>query len=193
MLLKAIAVDTGGTFTDMVVLDQDTGEVLWTNKSPDLAILHGQWSSPTYSVLGGQPQVIFAGGDGWVYSFDPKGDGKKGAKELWRFDANPKEAKWILGGRGTRNNIIATPVVYDGMVYAAVGQDPEHGEGMGHLWCINPKLRGDVSPTIAIGKDGKPIPFKNRRRLQVVIKGMGESVRKNPNTAELWHYGQRTE
>ncbi len=176
-----------------IAMNRNTGEVLWTNKSPDLAILHGQWSSPTYSVLGGQPQVIFAGGDGWVYSFDPKGDGKKGAKELWRFDANPKEAKWILGGRGTRNNIIATPVVYDGMVYAAVGQDPEHGEGMGHLWCINPKLRGDVSPTIAIGKDGKPIPFKNRRRLQVVIKGMGESVKDNPNTAELWHYGQRTE
>lgn len=176
-----------------IAMNRDTGEVLWTNKSPDLAILHGQWSSPTYSVLGGQPQVIFAGGDGWVYSFDPKGDGKKGAKELWRFDANPKEAKWILGGRGTRNNIIATPVVYDGMVYAAVGQDPEHGEGMGHLWCIDPKKRGDVSPTIAVGKDSKPIPFGKRRRLQVVIEKMGESIKPNPNSAVLWHYGQETE
>ncbi len=57
---------------------------------------------------------------------------------------------WILGGSGTRNNIIATPVIYDGLVYVAVGQDPEHGEGIGHLWCIDPTKRGDVSPTLAV-------------------------------------------
>ena len=54
-------------------MDKNTGKVLWTDSSPAKNILHGQWSSPTYAVLGGQPQVIFAGGDGWVYSFDPQG------------------------------------------------------------------------------------------------------------------------
>ena len=70
---------------------QEHGKVLWTDKSPGLNILHGQWSSPTYGVLGGVPQVIFAGGDGWVYSFAPEGDGKGNAKLLWKFDANPKD------------------------------------------------------------------------------------------------------
>ncbi len=62
--------------------------------------------------------------------------------------AIPKTTKWVLGGEGTRNNLIATPVAYDGLVYIAVGQDPEHGEGEGHLWCIDPTKRGDISPTL---------------------------------------------
>ncbi|MEC9010584.1 MAG: PQQ-binding-like beta-propeller repeat protein, partial [Planctomycetota bacterium] len=176
-----------------IAMDRNSGKVLWTNKAPSTAILHGQWSSPTYAVFGDQPQVIFAGGDGWVYSFDPKGDGKGGAKLLWRFDANPKSAKWILGGRGTRNNIIATPVIYDGLVYVAVGQDPEHGEGMGHLWAIDPTKRGDCSPTLALGADGKEIPFEKRRRLQTVIDKDGEKITPNKNSAVVWHYGQKDE
>ncbi|MEM8947618.1 MAG: serine/threonine protein kinase, partial [Planctomycetota bacterium] len=134
-------------------MNKNTGEVLWTDGSPEKNILHGQWSSPTYGVFGDQPQVIFAGGDGWVYSFDPQGDGAGNAKLLWKFDANPKTSVWELGGRGTRNNIIATPVIYKGNVYVAVGQDPEHGEGIGHLWCIDPNKRGDVSPELAFNAE----------------------------------------
>lgn len=168
-------------------LDKNSGEVLWTDKSPGRNILHGQWSSPTYTVINGQEQAIFSGGDGWLYSFDPKGDGKGNSKILWKFDCNPKESKWILGGRGTRNNLIATPVVYEGLVYCAVGQDPEHGEGVGHLWCIDPTKSGDVSPTLAVDKDGNPIPH---RRLQAIDPEAGEKEITNPNSAEVWHYSE---
>ncbi|MBW3541426.1 MAG: PQQ-binding-like beta-propeller repeat protein [Planctomycetes bacterium] len=171
-----------------LALDRNTGKLLWTDNSPGTNILHGQWSSPTYAVLGGQSQALFAGGDGWLRSFDPQGDGKGGSKLLWKFDCNPKETKWILGGRGTRNNIIATPVVYDGLVYVAVGQDPEHGEGDGHLWCIDPTKKldgGDVSPTLAVGADGKPIPH---RRLQAIDPSAGEKAVPNPDSAMVWHY-----
>jgi outer membrane protein assembly factor BamB len=170
-------------------MDKNTAEVYWTDASPGENILHGQWSSPTYGVLGGVPQVIFAGGDGWVYSF--KADrGKDGKPELlWKFDANPKTSEWILGGRGTRNNIIATPVIYDDVVYVAVGQDPEHGEGIGHLWCIDPTKRGDVSPELAFNSadPSKPIPHK---RVQAVIEEEGDFVRANPNSAAIWHYSE---
>ena len=169
-------------------MDKNTGKVLWTDKSPGANILHGQWSSPACGVLGDVPQVIFGGGDGWVYSFraDVKGDQ---AELLWKFDANPKETKWVLGGQGTRNNIIATPVIYDGLVYVAVGQDPEHGEGVGHLWAIDPTKRGDVSPELAFHVDDleNPIPPK---RIQAVIPEDGEVARPNPNTAVVWHYSQ---
>src|SRR5262249_38421458 len=47
-------------------------------------IQHGQWSNPAYAVVDGQPQVIFPGGEGWLYSFDLDG------KLLWKFDCNPK-------------------------------------------------------------------------------------------------------
>ena len=149
-------------------LDRNTGKVLWSDKSPGTNILHGQWSSPTYAELGGQPQALFTGGDGWIYSFDPAGDGQGKSKLLWKFDCNPKPSKYILGGRGTRNELIATPVVYKDLVYIAVGQDPEHGEGEGHLWCLDPakKLDGsDVSPTLAVDAQGQPLPV---RRLQAI-------------------------
>ena len=63
-----------------IALDRNTGELLWADKSPGANILHGQWSSPTIAEFNGQTQVIFAGGDGWVYSFDPKGDGDGNSK-----------------------------------------------------------------------------------------------------------------
>ena len=168
-------------------LDKNTGEFLWGDASPGLNILHGQWSSPTVGVLGGVPQVIFAGGDGWVYSF--KCDkGKDGKPELlWKFDANPKESKWVLGGRGTRNNIIATPVIYEGHVFVAVGQDPEHGEGVGHLWCIDPTKRGDVSPELAVHVDNRSESLPHKRLL-AADKEKGEVAIDNPNSAVVWHY-----
>jgi len=170
-------------------MNKNTGEVLWTDRSPAKNILHGQWSSPTYGVLGGQPQVIFAGGDGWVYSFDPQGDENGKSKLLWKFDANPKISVWELGGRGTRNNIIATPVIYEGNVYVAVGQDPEHGEGVGHLWCIDPTKRGDVSPELAFNA-ADPSKVIAHKRVQAVIPEAGDLTRPNPNSAAIWHYSE---
>ena len=171
-----------------ICMDKNSGEVLWTDKSPGTNILHGQWSSPAVGELGGVPQVLFAGGDGWLYSF--KADrGQNGSPELlWKFDCNPKESKWILGGAGTRNNLIATPVIYEGLVYIAVGQDPEHGEGEGHLWCIDPTKRGDVSPQLAmkVGDSGRE-PIKHKR-IQAVEPEKGESAIDNPNSAAVWHY-----
>jgi hypothetical protein len=170
-------------------LDKNTGKVLWTDKSPGINILHGQWSSPTYGVFNGVPQVMFAGGDAWLYSFAPEGDGQGNAKVLWKFDCNPKESTYILGGRGTRNEIIATPVIYDGYVYMGVGQDPEHGEGIGHLWCIDPakaKNTGDdLSTALAVDAEGKPLPH---RRLQAIDPSKGEKSVPNPDTGCVWHY-----
>ena len=171
-----------------ICMNKNTGEVYWTSKDPGTNILHGQWSSPTVAELGGVPQVLFAGGDGWLYSY--RADrGENGAPVmLWKFDCNPKQTKWILGGAGTRNNIIGTPVVYEDLVYIAVGQDPEHGEGEGHLWCINPTKRGDVSPQLAVKLvDGKREPIAHKR-IQAVEAELGELAVDNPNSAVVWHY-----
>jgi outer membrane protein assembly factor BamB len=123
-----------------IALDAKTGELLWESALPGENILHGTWSNPAYGVVQGRAQVIFPGGDGWVYSFEPKT-----GELLWKFDANPKDSEWVLGGRGTRNNLIATPVIWEDKVYIGVGQDPEHGEGVGNLWCIDATLEGDVT------------------------------------------------
>ena len=173
-----------------ICLDKNTGKVLWSDASPGLNILHGQWSSPTVAVFDGVPQVMFGGGDGYLYSFKANA-GQNGKPELlWKFDCNPKESKWILGGEGTRNNLIATPVAYDGLVYIAVGQDPEHGEGQGHLWCIDPTKRGDVSPQLAVRIEGdKRVPIAHKR-IQAVEPEKGEAAIDNENSAVVWHYAQ---
>ncbi len=167
-------------------LDKRDGRVLWADGSPGANVLHGQWSSPAYAEIAGVPQVLFGGGDGWLYSFDARGENGK-SKLLWQFDCNPKESKYTLGGRADRNHIIGTPVVHDGLVYIAVGEDPEHGEGVGHLWCIDPTKRGDTSPELAVSLKAPDTPLPHRRN-QAVIKEQGEVARPNPNSAALWHY-----
>ena len=125
-----------------IALDQKTGKLLWKDNSPGNRILHGSWSSPVYGEAGGRTQVVFPGGDGWLYSFVPET-----GELLWKFDCNPKDSVWDIGGNGTRNNLIATPVFLDGKVYVGVGEDPEHGEGVGHLYAIDATKRGDITQT----------------------------------------------
>ncbi len=170
-----------------ICMDKNTGEVYWTDNSPRDMILHGQWSSPAVAMIGGVPQVIFGGGDAWMYSF--KADkGKDGKPELlWKFDSNPKDSILELGGRGTRNDIISTPVVYDNKVYFATGQDPEHGEGLGIFWCIDPTKRGDISPDLVKNRD----PAKNpvaRKRVKAAEVEEGDVIEPNPNSGVVWKY-----
>jgi outer membrane protein assembly factor BamB len=128
-----------------IAVNKKTGELVWENADPGENILHGTWSNPGYGVVGGKGQVFFPGGDGVLYSFDPKT-----GKLIWKFNLNPEGSVWQLGGRGTKNNVISTPVFYDGLVYIGVGQDPEHGEGVGNLWAINPDGTGDITKTNAV-------------------------------------------
>lgn len=132
-----------------LAINKHTGEVVWENNMPGEEILHGSWANPAYGVAGGREQVVFPGGDGWAYSFDPKT-----GKLIWKFDCNPKDSKWILGGAGTRNNLISTPVFLDEKVYLGVGQDPEHGEAPGNLYCIDASQTGDITETGAIWRRG---------------------------------------
>jgi outer membrane protein assembly factor BamB len=166
-------------------LRRSTGEVLWTDNSPGANVLHGQWSSPAFAVIDGVPQVIFGAGDGWLYGFHAEGENGK-SKLLWKFDCNPKTSLYKLTG-ATRNHLIGTPVIYNELVFIAVGEDPEHGEGDGHLWCVDPKKRGDLSPTLVFNaKDPtKPIAHK---RLVACVEEEGDLERPNPNLGALWHY-----
>jgi len=168
-----------------IALDKHTGKLVWADGSPGRNILHGQWASPASAVLDGVPQAIFPGGDGWVYSFRAElgRDGKP--KLLWKFDCNPKPSVWDHFGRGDRNYIVATPVIHQGLVYIATGQDPEAGEGQGDLWCIDPVRRGDTSAELVVDRDGNPVP---PRRYRAVDPEAGEQVRPNPNSAAVWHY-----
>ncbi len=125
-----------------IAVHKETGELVWENADPGESILHGTWSNPSYAVIKGRPQVLFPGGDGWLYALEPEH-----GKLLWKFNANPEGSQWRLGGAGTKNNIIGMAVIYDQKVYVGVGQDPEHGEAPGNLWAIDATGSGDVTKT----------------------------------------------
>ena len=108
----------------IVAISKTTGKLVWEDNSVEDRILHGQWASPTVGKIGGVDQVIMGQGDGWIRGYEAL-TGKK----LWEFDSNPKDSVWPK----TRNELISTAVIYDDKVYVANGQDPEHGEGVGHL------------------------------------------------------------
>ena len=125
----------------IIAIDKTTGKLVWEDNSVEDRILHGQWSTPTVAEVAGVVQVVHAQGDGWVRGYEAL-TGKK----LWEFDTNPKASVWPK----TRNEVIATPVIYENVVYIANGQDPEHGEGVGHAYAIDPTKRGDITATGAI-------------------------------------------
>ena len=132
-----------------IAVNKNTGELIWESTAPGESILHGQWSNPAYGEIKGRAQVVFPGGDGWIYSYEPKA-----GELLWKFNTNPEGSVWELGGMGTKNAIIGTPVVYEDKVYIAVGQDPEHGEGVGNLWVIDATKNGDVTDTAVVWHRG---------------------------------------
>jgi len=71
-----------------VAIDKKTGEVVWQDNSPGDKIMEGSWSNPLYVEVKGQAQVIFPGGDGWLYAFEPKT-----GKLIWKFNCHPKRKK----------------------------------------------------------------------------------------------------
>jgi outer membrane protein assembly factor BamB len=119
-----------------LAVNKNTGKVVWQDNSPGEGILRGQWSSPALGLVDGTEQVFFPGGDGWIYGFNAL-TGEK----LWKFDLNPKDALWPK----TRNYGISTPVFYGGKVFMSVGQDPDSGNGVGHMYSIDPAQRGDIT------------------------------------------------
>jgi outer membrane protein assembly factor BamB len=120
-----------------IAVDRDTGKLRWSSAAPGAELVDGQWSSPTVLQAGGRDQVLFPGGDGWLYSFAPE-DGEL----LWRVDGGALPA----GADGQRNAFVATATVANGLLYIAAGRDPEQGAGPGSLWCIDPAAPSTADP-----------------------------------------------
>jgi outer membrane protein assembly factor BamB len=71
-------------------------------------------------------QVLFGGGDGWLRAYDAAS-----GHEIWRFDGNPKDARWLpRPGVLSRSSITASPVLADGRVIVAMGSLPGTATGL---------------------------------------------------------------
>ena len=139
-----------------IMLDKSTGELLAEDDAKiGTNIKHGQWTSPSLGKVNGKDQVYFGGGDGILYAFgtEPVKEGDSTfMKKVWWFDAVPEEYKKDKAGKLIKypaadgpSEINATPVFYKNRVYVAIGQDPEHGEGVGRLVCVDATKTGDIT------------------------------------------------
>jgi outer membrane protein assembly factor BamB len=136
----------------LIALDKRTGELMGEDDAKiGSQIFHGQWSSPSTGVVNGRQLIFFGGGNGICYAFDPK-PVKEGdtayLKKVWWYDCNPPERKkYKYPDAEGPSEINATPVFWKNRIYTAVGQDPEHGEGVGILTCIDATKTGDITKT----------------------------------------------
>jgi outer membrane protein assembly factor BamB len=151
-----------------IAVDKNKGTVLWHKNYPGKNIMDGSWSNPTYAEIDGKGQVLCPGGDGWLYSLVPKT-----GELIWKFNCNPASAKYKVGGRGDKNYFLATPVVYDKKVYIGVGQDPQYGGGLGHLWCIDLAKK----------------PDNKEKDLSIIGDAVDPKSPQNKDSGLVWHFG----
>ena len=174
---------------EFVCLDLTSGKLLWSADA-SYPCVDCQWHGPACGVLGGVPQAIFPGGDGWLYSFAPEGDGRRKQQVAVEVRLQSERMPPIkLGGRGRKNHYVTTPVIWKDKVYVATGRNPEQGEGDADLWCIDPTNANRRSPMSArtwlIDAEGNSVPM--RHGIAVDIE-RGERVIPNPNSAVVWHF-----
>jgi outer membrane protein assembly factor BamB/HEAT repeat protein len=125
----------------LIAVNKHSGEVIWRAIGAGAQVLHGQWSSPVAANVNGRMLVLFGGGDGWLRAYDAAS-----GHEVWRFDGNPKDARWLpRPGVLSRSSIIASPVFAEGRVFIAMGQSPGHGNGPSSMYAISPNGQGDVT------------------------------------------------
>lgn len=122
-----------------IAVERATGKVKWQDSSPGAKLITGQWSSPSYAVVDGRAQVLFPGGDGWLYSFDPAS-----GTLLWKFNCKAHEKAAPDGTPETPNQLVASAVVAGHRVIIATGIDTDTG-GPGCLRAIDARKSGDVT------------------------------------------------
>jgi outer membrane protein assembly factor BamB len=149
----------------LIAVNKENGEVI-AEEASDVSkrVLHASWSSPALTTVNGKEMVVWGGGDGFCYGFDLEpyqhAEGFPALKELFRYDANPPEYRKKDGvplkyaTHDGPSEIISTVVVQDDRAYMVIGQDPEHGDGVGMLSCIDVSKTGDLTgKAVWVNKD----------------------------------------
>ncbi len=137
----------------LIALEKATGRLVAVeDEGISVRTFHGQWSSPVAAEFDGKPTIVFGGGDGILYGFEPasaEGTGQTAKlKCLWRRDCCPADYRvrdgeplpysgWKKKLPDGPSEIIATPAVDQGRIYVAIGQSPVHGPGAGALSCVD--------------------------------------------------------
>lgn len=186
----------------LVVLDKKTGRfVARDRENMGPRTVHCTWSSPAIGDAGGRTMVIFGGGDGVVYAFEPVEDTGEfqTLRRIWRFDCDPDaptdDVHNYMGNRKvSASNIKSMPVLVDGRVYVTVGGDIWWGKRKAWLKCIDAVSGREVwsyelsdrccsTPSIA---EGLVYVADAGRMVHCVDARTGRAVWTHQTRAEMW-------
>lgn len=147
----------------LVVFDKVTGRLVATDDEHiGPRIFHSTWSSPTLAQVNSKSQILFCGGDGVVYAFEPvpgepsAEDSKEAPpaklKKIWWFDCDPTAPKenvhrYNSNREVSPSNIKSIPVFHENRVYVTVGGDLWWGKHEAWLKCIDTTRAGDITQT----------------------------------------------
>jgi outer membrane protein assembly factor BamB len=132
----------------LIVVDKHTGRLLATDDERiGTRLYKGQWSSPTLCQAGGRTLIIYPGGDGLCYAFEPLASpppaGRSTLKKVWAVECNPQSClerngrKLLYKDKDGPSEIVGTPVCVDDRIYVTIGRDPNRGSGRGNVTCID--------------------------------------------------------
>ena len=119
---------------------QDNGAPIWTMTTrprPE----DTTYSTPIYTVLNGQAAMVFGAADGAVYAVQPRT-----GKVIWKYQASPR-------------GINSSPIVEDGIVYCAHGEQNETDRTvLGGIFAFDGNTTGDIPESKLLWKiPGKAI------------------------------------
>ena len=145
----------------LIVLDKNTGKLLARERQNIFnGTFHGAYSSPSLGKVNGRDVLVYGGGNGVCYAFDPDfasgNDGKPAELGLiWKFDClDPASyGPEFRIDHLQKAEIIGTPVIYKNRIYVTIGNDMiRSGEAarQGRLICVDATQFGDVTRTARI-------------------------------------------
>ena len=156
-----------------VAVNKKTGKVIWKDNSPGKNIMHGQWGNPSFAAAGGRPQVIFPGGDGWLYAFDPP----TGRTDL-EIRRQSEDRQIRVGQRRLEERFRSAARRFATIVStSAPARTQSISQASAHLWCIDLKCAvrlGQTNPN----HDVSPVNDNLDPRSPV-----------NATSALAWHFG----
>lgn len=148
VIINAVMVGWGDTAVPahrILALDKNTGEPRWfahTTPKPEDTV----FSTPTFTVVDGQVEMIVGSSDGSVWGFQPRT-----GKPLWNF-------------KMSRRGLSVSPVVVGDRVYMAQNEENLDNRTQGSLTCFKIGGNGDITKTNEVWHlngvmDGKSTPL----------------------------------
>lgn len=140
----------------LIVVHKKTGRLLARDREGIAPrIFHCTWSSPALAKVAGRETLLFAGGDGVLYGFEPLSKTPAAGEvatlvKRWSYDPDPEAPKTEVHRYNSNrlegpSNIYGMPVAVDGKVFLAGGGDLFWGKNSAWLQCIVPAGLGTLA------------------------------------------------